>query len=76
MDALLQDVRYGFRQLRRQFGSSMVAVVTLALRCGHFEGDKDYIILMNEKWSKVVHCDFYNCSWFEIIDWKSLQTPE
>lgn len=34
MDALVQDVRYGFRQLLRQRGSSLVAVVTLALGIG------------------------------------------
>jgi putative ABC transport system permease protein len=34
MDAVLQDVRYGFRQLLRQRGSSLVAIVTLALGIG------------------------------------------
>ncbi|HUL72827.1 MAG TPA: ADOP family duplicated permease [Vicinamibacterales bacterium] len=34
MDAFLQDVRYGFRQLIRQRGSSLVAVITLALGIG------------------------------------------
>ncbi|HZI29575.1 MAG TPA: ABC transporter permease, partial [Gemmatimonadaceae bacterium] len=34
MDTLIQDVRYGTRQLFRQRGSSMVAVVTLALGIG------------------------------------------
>jgi putative ABC transport system permease protein len=34
MDTLLQDVRYGTRQLFRQRGSSLVAVVTLALGIG------------------------------------------
>src|SRR5688572_8571836 len=34
MDKLLQDVRYGTRQLLRQRGSSLVAVVTLALGIG------------------------------------------
>ena len=34
MDAFLQDLRYGFRQLLRQRGSSLVAVITLALGIG------------------------------------------
>jgi putative ABC transport system permease protein len=34
MDALLKDMGYGFRQLLRQRGSSLVAVVTLALGIG------------------------------------------
>ena len=34
MDTLLQDVRYGTRQLFRQRGSSLVAIVTLALGIG------------------------------------------
>jgi predicted permease len=34
MDTFLQDMRYGFRQLLRQRGSSLVAVVTLALGVG------------------------------------------
>jgi hypothetical protein len=34
MDALIQDVRYGTRQLFRQRGSSLVAIVTLALGIG------------------------------------------
>lgn len=34
MDALLQDIRYGFRQLLRQRGSSLVAIVTLGLGIG------------------------------------------
>ena len=34
MDALLQDLRYGARQLFRQRGSSLVAIVTLALGIG------------------------------------------
>ena len=34
MDTLLQDVRYGVRQLFRQRGSSLVAIVTLALGIG------------------------------------------
>src|SRR5262249_45817287 len=34
MDGLFQDLRYGFRQLLRQRGSSLVAVITLALGIG------------------------------------------
>jgi putative ABC transport system permease protein len=34
MDTLRQDIRYGFRQLFRQRGSSIVAIVTLALGIG------------------------------------------
>jgi putative ABC transport system permease protein len=34
VDALLQDVRYGARQLVRQRGSSLIAIVTLALGIG------------------------------------------
>jgi putative ABC transport system permease protein len=34
MDTLLQDVRYGTRQLLRQRGSSLVAILTLALGIG------------------------------------------
>ncbi|HQX80800.1 MAG TPA: ABC transporter permease [Vicinamibacterales bacterium] len=34
MDALTQDLRYGFRQLLRQGGSSLIAIVTLALGIG------------------------------------------
>jgi putative ABC transport system permease protein len=34
MDAIVQDVRYGVRQLLRQRGSSVVAVLTLALGIG------------------------------------------
>jgi len=34
MDTLLQDVRYGIRQLFRHRGSSLVAIVTLALGIG------------------------------------------
>jgi putative ABC transport system permease protein len=34
MDALLQDIQSGIRQLFRQRGSSVVAIVTLALGIG------------------------------------------
>src|SRR5262245_35720751 len=34
MDVLIQDIRQGVRQLRRQRGSSIVAIVTLALGIG------------------------------------------
>ena len=34
MDAFLQDMRFGLRQLLRQRGSSLVAVITLALGIG------------------------------------------
>ena len=34
MDALLLDIRYGVRQLFRQRGSSLAAILTLALGMG------------------------------------------
>ena len=34
MERLIQDIRYGIRQLYRQRGSSLVAILTLALGIG------------------------------------------